>query len=225
MGTHVNLVGVSEFSRGKLVSSLRRVRLRGFDGALAYSNAQIELVEGLDPGLVAPAQNYVLRENVERVGELRTTLREWGIDPLRMTGGACLRTTDDPTTITLLPPVIEESVEPDGRTCLLVSDGLHRLFFAYSHDIAVSAVVVRGASHPYYAFPLPEGWNGVKLLESLPAAYQKKVYRQPDNYKALFRDFNGIFPNVQSQRRRSNPDSLQPGQFHGVPGPANEQPQ
>ena len=213
----MDLLEVSEFSKDELLSSLRRVRLRGHDEAPVYHDAQIELVESLDPRVVTPAQNYVLRENVDRVGELRTALSARGVDPLKLEGGARLRTADDPTsTITLVPPIIEESVEPDGRTCLLVSDGLHRLYYAHARGMTVTAVVVRGASHPYYAFPLPGGWDDVELLESLPTTHQKKVYREPGNYKALFRNYNGVFPNVQSQRRKSNPDSLQPGQF-GTP--------
>ena len=223
----MDLLGVSRFSTNELLSSLRRVRLRGYDGALVYRDAEIELVESLDPRLVVPAQNYVLRGNVERVGDLREALRDWGVDPLRMTGGAYLRFRDAPTAVTLLPPILEESVEVDGKKCLLVSDGLHRLFYAFSRYVAISAVVVRGATHPYYAFALPGGWNDVKMLDSLPATYQKKVYRQPENYKALFRDFNSVFPNVQSQRRKSNPNSLTPGGFvdpgEGA-GPHYEQP-
>lgn len=210
----MKVLSATEFSRSDLLSSLRRVRLRGFDGVEAYRDARIEIVEGLDPRTVMPAQNYVLREGVEKVGELRAALLKWGVDPLELKGGAYIRTAEEPSkTITVVPPIIEESVEPDGQTCLLVSDGLHRMFFAYSHDLPITVAVIRGVLYPYYAFPLAGGWGDVELLDSLPTSYQKKVYRQPDNYKALFRNFNGVFPNVQSQRRKSNPRSLQPGPF------------
>ncbi len=208
----MEVLSVTEFSRSDLLSSMRRVRLRGFGGAEVYRDARIEIVEELDPHEVVPAQNYVLRAGVERVGELSAALDTWGVDPLRMGGGAYIRLADDPsTTITLLPPIVEESAEPDGTTCLLVCDGLHRVFYAHSHNRPVTALVVRGASHPYYAFPLGGGWGDVDLLDDLPTTYQKKTYRQPENYKALFRDFNGVFPNVQGQRRRSNPNTLEPG--------------
>jgi hypothetical protein len=42
----------------------------------------------------------------------------------------------------------------------------------------------------------------------LPDNYVKKVYRDPQNYKALFRDFNEHFPGVQKRRKRSNPAHL-----------------
>ena len=48
----------------------------------------------------------------------------------------------------------------------------------------------------------------VAELEELPATFQKKEYRVPGNYKALFRDFNAVFPGVQAERRRSNPAHL-----------------
>lgn len=225
----MEVLSVTQFSRNDLLSSMRRVRLRGFDGATVYRKAQIEIVEALDPHAVLPAQNYVLRRSVERVGELRAALRKWGVDPLALNGGAYIRTADDPsTTLTVVPPVIEESVEPDGQVCLLVCDGLHRMFYAHAHNMQITALVVRRATHPYYAFPLAGGWDDVELLDSLPTTYQKKVYRHPDNYKALFRDFNGVFPNVQSQRLRSNPSSLQPGAFavgDGYSDPANREAQ
>ncbi|NHA69340.1 hypothetical protein [Phycicoccus flavus] len=273
---------VEMFSRAELLASLRRVRLRGFDGALVYRDASLEVVEGLDPASVVPAQNYVLRGGVERVGALRTALRPWGVDPLAMDGGATIAlgrpvaegtpaaptapedgdatvrpdrpaegtpaaptapedgdatvgpgrpaaegtpavptapeddgatatTDEDGTTVTLLPPIVEESREPDGSTVLLVCDGLHRTYHALSHGLTLTAVVVRGASHPYYAFPLPGGWDDVTVLDELPETHQKKVYRHPDNYKALFRDLGGVFPGVQTQRRRSNPTTLTPG--------------
>jgi hypothetical protein len=42
----------------------------------------------------------------------------------------------------------------------------------------------------------------------LPDGHQKKEYRQPANYKALFRDFNAVFPGVQKQRKQSNPGHI-----------------
>ena len=45
-------------------------------------------------------------------------------------------------------------------------------------------------------------------LEELPDSFQKKEYRVPGNYKALFRDFNAVFPGVQAERKQSNPAHL-----------------
>jgi hypothetical protein len=38
--------------------------------------------------------------------------------------------------------------------------------------------------------------------------FQKKEYRDPQNYKALFRQFNELFPGVQKDRVKSNPAHL-----------------
>jgi hypothetical protein len=48
----------------------------------------------------------------------------------------------------------------------------------------------------------------VEELAELTEGYQKKAYRNPENYKALFRDFNAVFEGVQKQRARTNPAHL-----------------
>jgi hypothetical protein len=70
----------------------------------------------------------------------------------------------------------------------------------------INVVAVDGASHPYYA--LAASWEDVVELEELPDTFQKKAYRVPANYKALFRDFNAVFPGVQAERKKSNPAHL-----------------
>ena len=215
----MDVIELSEFSREQLLTALRTVRLQGFGGAQPYADAQLELVEALDPDCVAPAQNYVLRDGVEFVLALRSALAQRGIDPFRLDGGITFRTSDDPSRPrTLIPPIVEESVEDGPRTVWLICDGMHRIYAARSLGLTFSAVVVRNAAYPYYAFPTEGGWRNVELLDRLPAVRQKKVYRQPDNYKALFRDFNAVFPQVQEQRARSNPPLFRSGQRPLSPG-------
>jgi hypothetical protein len=81
---------------------------------------------------------------------------------------------------------------------------------ARSLGLPVSVVLMRGVptEYPYYAHALPGGWSEVAELEELPDEYQKKSYRLPDNYKALFREFNTVFPGAQKQRKQSNPQHL-----------------
>jgi len=208
----MDVLEVTPFSRQVLLASLRQIRLRGFAGARPYAHARMELVQALDPEAVTPAQNYVLRGGVETVLALRRCLADRGLDPFSLDGGAHLRTAAEPTrTRALIPPIVEESAEADGSTVLLASDGLHRIYAARSLGLPISVVVIREVSHPYYAFPIEAGWDGVAMLEELPERYQKKAYRQPENYKALFRQFNEVFPGVQEQRARSNPAFLTPG--------------
>jgi hypothetical protein len=207
----MNLVEVSEFSRDQLFTRLRRVQLRGFEGAHPYAQAQLELIHGLDPNRAVPAQNYVLREGVQFILELRSHLKGWNIDPFALEGGVTFLASEDPLPRTLIPPIIEESIEDGQRTVWLVADGMHRMYAARSLGLPISVVLVKGASFPYYAFPIADGWEGVQELEQLPTVHQKKIYRLPTNYKALFRDFNSPFPNVQTRRARSNPTFLQSG--------------
>ncbi|HEV3047230.1 MAG TPA: hypothetical protein VGY13_07685 [Solirubrobacteraceae bacterium] len=205
------VLAVEPFGAGELLARLRRTRLRGFGKAALYEHAAVELAPGLDPDLLAPAQRYVLAPSVRRLIDLRDALAPWGIDPLALRGGALIRTSEHPERpIPLIPPVIERAREPDGSEALLIADGLHRVSAARALGLSVSVVSVAGvpATRPYYAHALPGGWREVVELESLPDGYEKKSYRLPGCYKALFRDFNGVFPGVQEQRKRSNPEHL-----------------
>ena len=112
--------------------------------------------------------------------------------------------------IPFLPPVIEESTERDGKKVLLINDGIHRVYAARKRGRKLNVVLARNvpAEYPYYAYALPDGWRQVEELAELTEGYQKKEYRNPDNYKALFRDFNEIFEGIQKQRPKTNPDHL-----------------
>ena len=102
------------------------------------------------------------------------------------------------------------SAEPDGRMVPLINDGMHRVFAARQLGKLINIVLVRNVppEYPYYAYAMEHGWQDVEVLHELPDSYVKKQYRDPSNYKALFRDFNELFPGVQKQRKRSNPAFL-----------------
>ncbi len=206
----MEVIEVERFSREELFSALRETRLRGFDGVRVYAEASFELVTS-DPGDLAPAQRYVLEAGVAKILELREALLGHGVDVFDLDGGIWVRTSDTPEErIPVIPPVVEESKEPDGRTVWIINDGIHRVFAARSLGLPINTVRVAGVSPdcPYYAFALPNGWAEVAELEELPDGFQKKAYRQPDNYKALFREFNDVFPGVQKERKDSNPGHL-----------------
>lgn len=207
----LRVLEVERFGEAELLSALRRTPLRGHEGVRPYEQAALELARATPTGALAPAQRYVLREGVARILELRAALLEHGVDPFALDGGAWVRTADEPgERVPVIPPIVEESREPDGRTVLLIGDGIHRVYAARSLGLPVSVVVARGVppEYPYYAFALREGWDGVEQLDELPDGYQKKEYRRPEGYKALFRQFNAVFPGVQQQRKRSNPEHL-----------------
>jgi hypothetical protein len=206
----LEIVSVQRFDQEELLGALRRTPLRGHDGVRPYAAATLELTP-LATELLAPAQRYVLLPRVRSIMALRSGLFGRGIDLFGLQGGLRLRTSANPQeTIPLTPPIVEESREPDGRTVLLVNDGLHRVFAARALGLTISVVLVRGVPEelPYYAYALPGGWSDVSEIEALPATYEKKSYRQPENYKALFREFNAVFPGIQAQREKSNPTHL-----------------
>jgi hypothetical protein len=207
----LKILSVHPFDRRELLYAIRRTRLRGFGGVRPYENARLELVPAVDSDTLTPAQRYVLRPGVQRILAVRDALLDHGPDFFALDGGAYIHTADQPDeAIPVIPPIVEESVEPDGRTVLIINDGLHRVFAARSLGRPISVVVVRGVpvEYPYYAYALPGGWADVTELDELPETYQKKNYRQPENYKALFREFNDVFPGVQKQRRQSNPGHI-----------------
>jgi hypothetical protein len=207
----MDIVSAERFGRDHLLAEIAKTRLRGFDGAQPYRTAVLDLVPAIDPDTLTPSQNYVLTPGVKKILELRTALLRRDIDIFALDGGLHVCTSDDPDeVIPVIPPIVEESKEPDGRTVLIINDGIHRVFAARSLNMPISVVVIRGvpAEYPYYAYALRTGWSEVVELPELPDNYQKKEYRQPTGYRALYRDFNAIFPGVQKIRKQSNPTHI-----------------
>jgi hypothetical protein len=207
----VKILSIERFDCDQLLASLRETPLRGFDKVELYANATLELVPAVDTDLLTPAQRYVLEPTLRKLLDLRDALSSHGIDPFILDGGAYVHTSENPDEpIPLIPPIVEETLEPDGRTVLLINDGLHRVTAARSLGLPISVVIARGVprEYPYYAYALSNGWDELERLEELPDSYQKKEYRLPENYKALFREFNTVFPGVQKQRKQSNPEHL-----------------
>ena len=162
-----------------LLSRLKRTRLRGFDRAEVYRDAILEVVE-IDPQALTPAQRYVLQEGVQAILDVADAFEPMGVDLFALRGA------------------------------LLFNDGIHRVYAARKRGRKINVVLARNvpAEYPYYAYALPQGWAQVDELQELQEGYQKKEYRNPENYKALFRDFNEIFEGIQKQRPRSNPAHL-----------------
>ncbi|HEX4892512.1 MAG TPA: hypothetical protein VFV47_04440 [Hyphomicrobiaceae bacterium] len=201
---HVDCISAPE-----LVTRIRQTRLRGHGQPLVYEHARLEL-KSMSTDDLWPAQRYLLTQNVERIHDLRAALLERGIDIFAL-DGACLvqadGLTDDGRPMPVLPPIIEESVEPDGRTVLLINDGMHRVWAARQRNLPITVVLVRDVPRqwPYYAFPLENGWADVREMTTAPPTHEKKNHRDPGNHKALFRDFNAVFPGVQETRNAAAP--------------------
>lgn len=121
---------------------------------------------------------------------------------------------EQPMTFPILPPIVEHSTEwvkddtnkitphiTTPQLINLINDGMHRCFAARWSGYRINCVYVVGAALPYYAFPLERKWMGVSMVdEAPPSGDERKNYREPDDHKALFRDFNALFPGVQTKR-------------------------
>ena len=207
----MHVLSVEPITPRELLAALRDTRLVGFDGARPYAEATLELVPAVVTGDLAPAQRYVLKGGVAKILELREALLAHGVDVFALDGGVHVRTSEAPDEVVpVIPPIVEESHEPDGRTVLIINDGIHRVFAARSLGLPITTVIARGvpAEYPYYALALADGWADVVELDELPDNFLKKAYRNPGNYTSLFRDFNEQFPGVQKVRKDSNPPHI-----------------
>lgn len=198
---------VETISVSELLSRLKQVRLRGHGQALVYEHATLTFERGVDANSLWPAQAYVIKRNVARIHALRAALQQRGLDIFALEGACLVRAdglTDDGRAMPVLPPVIEETIEADGSCRLLINDGMHRVYAAREAGVPISVVVARNMprEYPYYAFPLERGWADVQALDAAPpSGSARKAYRFPENHKALFRDFNAVFPGVQEDRK------------------------
>jgi len=203
------------FPEEQLLRRLKKTRLQGFGRPFVYQNAALGIVEAAEPSKLAPAQRFVLTSGVDAIQMLAREFEQRGIDIFGLRGGILFQTDDaeqEQDTIPFIPPIIEESVEPDGRTVWLINDGIHRVYAAMKLGRRLNIVLARlvPTEYPYYAYALPNGWADVSELRELPDGFQKKTYRDPNGYKALFRDFNEVLPGVQKQRKQTNPAHLKP---------------
>lgn len=194
-------------TEAELLSRIGHTRLKGHDQYPIYEGSQLALLPMNTDDLV-PAQRYVLDEDVRRVHALRAYFLGHGVDIFALKGGILFWYREDDGTeegpVPLVPPVVEESLEPGNKTVLIINDGMHRIYAAREAGSTINCIVVRdiNARYPYYAFALSGGWSEVTKLAAIPDGYVKKAYRDPQNYKALFRDFNAVLPGVQKQRKR-----------------------
>ncbi len=188
-------------------------RLKGHGQPLIYENARLELVRRVDPTTLFPAQRYILKEDHQRLVDLYDAFLQRDVDIFNMSGGLLFwldANGQEEGPIPLMPPIVEMSREPDGRILPLINDGMHRVHTAMKLKKKINIILVHDvpAEYPYYAYALEKGWDEVSELDSLPDGFVKKTYRDPERYKALFRDFNAVFDGIQKQRKKSNPDTL-----------------
>jgi len=203
----MDIIALERHSPPALVEALRRVPLLNQPEIRVYERALITL-EMIHPDCLHPTQNYIWLQELRKVQELRWSLRDWGVDLFRLDGYVTYtvrRADGSETSYDVYPPIVEESFEADGRVALLINDGMHRVYLARLEHLIPQVVYIRGVpkAYPYYAFPRPEGWQGIDVLADNPdpARYLKKCHRIRDN-KSLYRDFQAVFRNVGRSRSR-----------------------
>ena len=201
----MEIVQVKHYSVADLMARLRRVPLQEQPDVKIYENALISL-ENIHTKNLHPPQNYVWLAELRKVQELRWSLQEHGLNMFNLNGFVSYTVKEangELVSYDLYPPIIEESFEADGTVALLINDGMHRVFLARSEWIVPQVIYVRGIpkEYPYYAYPRPQGWEGIDLLPDNPDKnrYLKKCHRIRHN-KALYRNFQAVFRNVGGSR-------------------------
>ncbi len=196
----MKILEVQSFPPDRLVERLREVTMLKAPETKIYGDAFISL-ENISPSRLAPPQNYILREELKKVRELKWSLEEHGIDIFQLNGFIRLKLENTSEPVDLLPPIVEESIERDGTVHFIVNDGMHRVYMALREWVIPQVVFIRGIPKelPYYAYPVPGGWSSVEERDDLPPGYLKKWHRIA-NYHALYRNFNSAFVNVGGPR-------------------------
>jgi hypothetical protein len=196
----MKIKAVERYPEKELMSRLRDVTMLKAPEVKVYTDAFISL-ERITPMAMAPPQNYILRDELKKVRELKWALEDHGVDIFELDGFIRLSLEEAEEPVDLLPPIVEESIEKDGSVHLIVCDGMHRIYMALREWVIPQVVLVRGTPKnlPYYAFPVPGGWSSVEERDDLPPGYLKKWHRIP-NFHSLYRNYNSTFRNVSQPR-------------------------
>ncbi|MBM3299316.1 MAG: hypothetical protein FJY85_05120, partial [Deltaproteobacteria bacterium] len=117
------------FSVEALVENLRKVTMLKAPEVRVYTDAFISL-ERISTEYLSPPQNYILRDELKKVRELKWALQSHGINVFELNGFIRMTLEDFNEPVDLLPPIVEESIEQDGSVHLIVNDGMHRVFMA-----------------------------------------------------------------------------------------------
>lgn len=197
----MKILKAERFSSDELIDRLRSVTMLKAPDVKIYDKAFISL-ERIAVGNISPPQNYILRPELQKVRKLKWGLQEHGIDLFVLDGFVRLTLEGSDEPVDVLPPVVEESIEQDGSVHFIVNDGMHRVYMALREWVVPQVIFVRGIpGHlPYYAFPVPGGWDSVEERDDLPEGYLKKWHRI-ENYHSLYRNFNSAFMNVGGPRQ------------------------
>lgn len=221
----IDIVSVHPVS--ELIAKLRDVRMLQNKEAKPYADADIKGISSLQPEVMSPCQCYVLQSEYQKIHNLRYhMLKQHDLDILHFSHmpvsvddkkpeslGFIVYRVDGGEPITLLPPIIEKSIEGDNTDHLLINDGMHRCYLGWVSRSKIDVIVVAGVpkDYPYYAWPLRGGWRDVQMVSDISQVPVKKYHRVPEpHYKALYRDFNSAFLNVGGPRGPGKSEPVPP---------------
>jgi len=198
--TRVKITKIIHYPERILTRKLRDITMLKNSLVHIYENVFISL-EKLSVDCLVPPQNYVLSCELLKKRELKYALEEHGYDLFNIGGYLEFCLEGDATPITLLPPIVEESIEADGTVMPIINDGMHRAYLARIERRRLEVVFIRGIpkQYPYYAYPVRGEWDKVEIMNNLPTGYIKKWHRIEDN-KKLYRNFDSVFTNCSKPR-------------------------
>ena len=176
----MEITDLSLKTKYELILRLRKVTMLKDDKCFVYRNSYIT-IETLDPNCLSPCQFYVLKDELNKKIELQEAFS----DIFNLNYYYEFKTSNEIETRTLLPPIVEESIEKNGKIYSLINDGMHRIYLALLQKRKISVVYIRGASKPYYA--------------EINSDLIKKIHRIQDN-KKLYRNFDSVFTNCSKPR-------------------------
>jgi len=212
----MNILDVQWHDKDELIYRLRTVQLKGKHPVpdnsdleqtiYPYLDANIQLVKIRTEFLSLP-QTYILQENIQRIRELKYLLGKMGYN-IHELNGYIVFTVEDKTqpdgvkAYTLMPTVVELSIEADSSPHFLINDGMHRITDAHISHTIPQMILISGVKYPYYAYPIRGGFNDVQLREDIPEGFIKKWHRYypKEEYTKLYRRFESAFENVGDQR-------------------------
>lgn len=209
----MKVYNVRYFFQDELVRRLRNVTMLEDDKVYPYKDAVITS-EYLNPRELTPPQNYLLSSALTNIFDLEDAFiqyerenQDYYFDIFDFGGGfleyEALEHVGISNLKTLLPPIIEESIEADGSVKLIICDGMHRVYASIIKNLdKINCIYIRGINRrcPYYAYPVVGGWSGVKIIEKLEPGLIKKFHRIKNN-KKLYRNFDSVFTNCSSPRK------------------------
>ena len=197
----MKIKSVRRFDVQELIGRLKNLTMLEDENLYPYRDAYIS-VERICVEELHPPQRYVMKSELTKVRELKWALEEHGVDLFNLDGFVRILLEGREEPVDVLPPVVEEIIERNGRITHVINDGMHRIYMAYLEWVIPQVVYVRGLpkSVPYYAYAIPErDWTKIELLEEIPKTYIKKWHRIEKN-KTLYRNFNSVFTNVGGPR-------------------------